>query len=281
MLSVINAITRKYATAAAWRPFLATNADWLRACLLHFCGRKRLFFGSVCIPLRPKNDTRPVYCRSGTSDFVTFQEIFFNEEYRLARDIPVADVRGILDLGANVGLAARWFLLRFPDARIVGVEPDAANAALARRNLMAIGPDSQNRVIHAFAGGVSRNAFLSSSGDYDANEGMLQDTPVTGRVAVPVLTGGELCELAGSALDIAKIDIEGSEKELLEADVAWLRDFRWIFIEVHDPLDERWLASIVSRRLPTWEVARTERRHAGAFLAFLRNREAVSEYPCG
>jgi FkbM family methyltransferase len=281
MLSVINAIKRKYATVTAWRPFLATNADWLRACFLHVCGRKRRFWGSLRIPLRPKNETRPVYCRSGTSDFVTFQEIFLNEEYRLAREIPVADVRGILDLGANVGLAARWFLLRFPDAQIVGVEPDAANAASARRNLMATKADSRHRIIHAFAGGASRNAFLSASGECDANEGMLQDTPVTGRTAVPVLTGAELCDLAGCALDIAKIDIEGSEKELLEADVGWLRAFTWIFIEVHDPLDESWLASIVSRRLPTWEVTRTERRHGGAFLAFLRNRHAVSEKSCG
>jgi hypothetical protein len=110
---------------------------------------------------------------------------------------------------------------------------------------------------------------------------MLEDTPIAGRAAVPVLTGAELCDLAACTLDIAKIDIEGSEKELLEADVGWLHDFRWIFIEVHDPLDERWLASIVSRRLPTWEVARTERRHAGAFLAFLRNRQPVSENACG
>jgi FkbM family methyltransferase len=281
MTSFFRLIERKYATAAAWRPLLEGFTDWLLACFLHFCGRKSMLFRTLEVPLRPKNESRPVYCRSGTSDFVTFQEIFFNEEYRLAREIPVTDVRGILDLGANVGLAARWFLMRFPDARIVGVEPDAANAASARRNLLATESNSRHRIIHAFAGGASRNAFLSSSGDYDANEGMLEDTPIAGRAAVPVLTGAELCDLAACTLDIAKIDIEGSEKELLEADVGWLHDFRWIFIEVHDPLDERWLASIVSRRLPTWEVARTERRHAGAFLAFLRNRQPVSENACG
>jgi len=281
MTSVFTLIQRKYATAAAWRPFLNGYADWLCACFLHFCGRESGFFWTVRVPLRPKNESRPVYCRSGTSDFVTFQEVFFNEEYRLAREIPASDVKGILDLGANVGLAARWFLLQFPEARIVGVEPDAANAASARRNLMAITPDSRHRVIHAFAGGESRTAFLRSSGGHDANEGTLQDAPVAGKAAIPVMTGSEVCRSAACRLDIAKIDIEGSEKELLEADVAWLRAFRWIFIEVHDPLDEPWLRTIVADRLPTWEIVETERRHAGAFLAFLRNCDPVAEQRCG
>jgi FkbM family methyltransferase len=277
MTSVFKIIERKYATAAAWRPFLKGHTDWLRACFLHFCGRKNGLFWTFRVPLTPKNESWPVYCRAGTSDFVTFQEIFFNEEYRLAREIPASDVRGILDLGANVGLAARWFLTRFPNARIVGVEPDAANAASARRNLLAVAPDGRHRVIHAFAGGASRTAFLRSSGDHDANEGTLQDAPVAGKAAIPVMTGGELCRSATCRLDIAKIDIEGSEKELLEADVAWLGAFRWIFIEVHDPLDEGWLLAIVADRLPTWEIVQSERRHGGAFLAVLRNRHPVAE----
>lgn len=281
MNSIVSAICRKYATAAAWRPFLGSRSDWLRACFLHFCGRRNWLFGRVCVPLRPTGQAHPVYCRSGSSDFVTFQEIFFSDEYRLANDIPSEAVRGILDLGANVGLAARWFLERFPDAQVVAVEPDAGNAAMARRNLSVAAPDTRHRVIHAFAGGTSRSAFLLSSGQHDANEGTMQDSPVTGKAAVPVLTGTELCDLAACRLDIAKIDIEGSEKELLEADVSWLRSFQWIFIEVHDPLDEAWLSAVVSQRLPNWAVVKTERRHAGAFLAFLQNGAPVARNSCG
>jgi FkbM family methyltransferase len=274
MTSVVKEIQRKYATAAAWRPLLAHRSDWLRACFLHFCGRKSRLFGWLQVPLTPQGDTRPIHCRPGTSDFVTFQEIFFNQEYRLANKIPSADVRGVLDLGANVGLAARWLLIKFPEARVFGVEPDAANLALARKNLIA--DSSWHRVIHGFAGGESRTAFLRSSGRFDANQGMLQDEPIAGKNAIPVLSGAELCRLAACQLDIAKIDIEGTEKELLEADVGWLRPFRWIFLEVHDPLDEQWLATIVANRLPGWEIIDVERRHARAFLAFLHNRHPVA-----
>lgn len=281
MLSVINVINRKYATAAAWRPFLRGRGDWLRACFLSFCGRRNRLFGRAVVRLLPTGQAYPVYCRLGTSDFVTFQEIFFTGEYRWANDIPSEAVKGILDLGANVGLAARWFLEKFPDASVVAVEPDADNAAMARRNLLAIAPDSRHRVVHAFAGGISRLAFLGGSGGHAANEGALQDSPVTGKRTVPVMTGNEICDLAGCRLDIAKIDIEGSEKELLEADVYWLRSFRWIFIEVHDPLDEAWLGSVVSQGLPNWTVVKTERRHAGAFLAFLENRDPAGLDACG
>jgi FkbM family methyltransferase len=281
MTSVVTAIQHKYATAAAWRPFLASGTDWLRACFLHLCGRKGRLFGWLRVPLTPKGESRPVYCRPGTSDFVTFQEIFFNQEYRLASKIPASEVRGILDLGGNVGLAARWLLMRFPEARVFGVEPDATNVAMARKNLQADASHSRHRVIHGFAGGESRTAFLRSSGRFDANEGMLQDEPIAGKAAIRVLTGAELCHLAGCPLDIAKIDIEGTEKELLEADVSWLRPFRWVFLEVHDPLDEQWLATVVTNRLAGWEVMDVERRHAGAFLAFLQNRYVVGDLPCG
>jgi FkbM family methyltransferase len=151
---------------------------------------------------------------------------------------------------------------------------------MARKNLQADASKSWHRVIHGFAGGERRTAFLRSSGGFDANEGILQDEPIAGKAAIPVLTGAELCHLAGCPLDLAKIDIEGTERELLEADVGWLRPFRWVFLEVHDPLDEQWLATIVNNRLAGWEVMNVERRHAGAFLAYLQNRQAVAEPAC-
>jgi hypothetical protein len=95
-----------------------------------------------------------------------------------------------------------------------------------------------------------------------------------GQAGVPVLTGEDLKDLAVVPFDLLKIDIEGSEKELFDASCTWLGSARWMFVEVHDPLDEAWLNSTVANRLSGWEVFGIERRHAGAFLALLRNQQA-------
>jgi len=82
--------------------------------------------------------------RPGTSDLDSFEQIFLGGEYGLrwwwlrrhdVETIYRATERPlILDLGANVGLASLYFRKVWPRARIVAVEPDTGNVALARRN---------------------------------------------------------------------------------------------------------------------------------------------------
>lgn len=88
-----------------------------------------------------------VILREGTSDKDVLEQIFFTEEFNFSTAPQFAWVRAtyeaqlavgetplIIDCGANIGLSALYYAHHLPKARIVGIEPDAGNVALARRN---------------------------------------------------------------------------------------------------------------------------------------------------
>jgi hypothetical protein len=74
----------------------------------------------------------PLWARAGTSDVETFEEVFLMRQY----DLPFAgfEPTHILDLGANVGYASVYFAARWPQARILAVEPATSNLDLLEKN---------------------------------------------------------------------------------------------------------------------------------------------------
>ena len=77
----------------------------------------------------------PVVLRSGTSDVYVVSELLDGDSYDGLPLHAPADVRLVLDLGANTGLVTRWLLARFPRARVIAVEPDPVTCAVLRRNV--------------------------------------------------------------------------------------------------------------------------------------------------
>jgi len=74
----------------------------------------------------------PIWLRNGTSDVAVFREVWIELEHDFGR---LGQPRYIIDAGANIGLSSLLFLRRYPGCRIVAVEPDADNVAIARKNL--------------------------------------------------------------------------------------------------------------------------------------------------
>jgi FkbM family methyltransferase len=272
-MQILSNLRRKATTAAGWKPWFANSYEWLKACAVFLTGRRGGALSRVVIPLRLADDTQPVYLRCASSDFVTLHEVFMNREYGEVLLHAPERVRGILDLGANIGLASRWFLRCWPSAQVIAVEPDLGNAALLRRNLASAGNTSQfHRVVNAFVGGRARKAVLKTRGEGFANEGTLSDVMPSGSDSVlPVVTPAQLLEMTGVTIDLVKMDIEGSEKEVLEENLSWLQGCSTVVVELHDPLDEAWLTDIVRLRLPAWTVCAFETRHLGAHLAILKH----------
>lgn len=270
-MNIFSSLRRKVATALTWRPACANAYEWLKACAVFATGRRGGALSRLVVPIRLAGQTQPVFLRCGSSDAVTLHEVFIDAEYQAVLQFAPHKVRGILDLGANVGLASRWFLQAWPSAQIVAVEPNPGNVKLLRRNLQVVGHDSTpHRVFHAFVGGWSRDAVLQTRGEGFANEGKLSsDAPIGGQPMVPVLTPAQLLEATELQIDLVKIDVEGAEQELLEGDLSWLKTCSIIALEIHDPLDESWLAGIVKHRLSSWSIAIFETRHRGAHLAVL------------
>ena len=80
-------------------------------------------------------------------DSITLDQVFSREEYQLKNlgielkiqkkyqqylDNNVTPL--IIDCGSNIGLSGKYFSITYPDAVIVGIEPDIDNVALAIKN---------------------------------------------------------------------------------------------------------------------------------------------------
>jgi FkbM family methyltransferase len=169
----------------------------------------------------------PVLIRPDTTDPYIFEEVFLLDEYDFQAG---AEPQVIFDIGANVGYTSVYFAEKYPGARIIAVEPQAANAALLKKNTA-----SYPNVTVVQAGVWSRQACLTLV-DADANSSDFQLRECEpGEQGIRAVTVDHLMELAGTDhADIVKIDIEGGEKALFADNVDWLGRVDTLIIELHD-----------------------------------------------
>lgn len=182
---------------------------------------QRLGHGIVSVRLRALGGLA-VEVRRGSDDPWVLREAFTWSD-----QLPPAGLepRFIVDLGANIGMSMALFAVRFPDARILGIEPDPANAELCRRNVAAWG--SRCEVLEAAvwsADGTVRIAGGAASA-YSVQE--------DGR-EVSSISLSKLVETHGP-IDYVKVDIEGGERELLAHNSGWADSVGCMNVEVHAP----------------------------------------------
>ena len=175
----------------------------------------------------PKEIKNPVHVRVGTSDAWLYREILLRGQYAL--DLPFTP-RTIVDAGANIGLASIYFARRYPQARVISVEAEASNFEILCRNVR---PYPNIVPIHA--------ALWNRDGFIGVSEPSLSGSDKWGFVThegdgsqVRAITMRTLMrELDIGSIDLLKVDIEGSEKELFE-DCAWADSLQSLAIELHD-----------------------------------------------
>ena len=169
----------------------------------------------------PGTRTR-VYARSGTSDLAAFADV--TREWADV-ELPFAP-SVILDLGANVGYASVALALRYPEARILAVEPVPANVALLRRNVAPFPVD----VVEAAVWPRSGTLRLE-----DPGKGQWGFRVREGGDDVRAVTVPELIERTGAAaVGLVKLDVEGAELDLFTGDTGWLARVQALAVELHD-----------------------------------------------
>lgn len=171
----------------------------------------------------------PIMLRGGNADKITFREIFMRKEY--AVDLPPAlKPEFIIDGGANIGFTSVFLANRYPQARILSIEPDGDNFTTLVENTKSypgITPVQsalwhRREVIHVVDRGYGERGFMI---DRDADGTTLQATSVAELMA----------DYNFPRVDILKMDIEGSEKEVFaEGYSQWLPLTRCLIIELHD-----------------------------------------------
>lgn len=190
----------------------------------------------VRLRLRPLGG-REVLVRPSTSDVDTVWGTFAGGYHRPPPEALANGPRLVWDLGANIGLTMADLANRHPGARIVGVELDSENAALARVNVAAWGmrcevieggvwPDDGELRYVRFAG--------STAGHHVTGAPFEDDLAVTGARAISPWSLLAL-EDREATVDYAKIDIEGAERELLSRNTGWAERVRTVAVEIHPP----------------------------------------------
>jgi FkbM family methyltransferase len=99
--------------------------------------------GPATVPLRLKAlGGATIHVRPGTSDLAVIGEALL-----LGYNAPPPEVGPapacVVEVGTNIGVGLALLAARYPGARLLGVEPDPANAALARVNVAGFGPRVQ------------------------------------------------------------------------------------------------------------------------------------------
>ncbi len=172
---------------------------------------------------------QPFWVRGGTSDVETFEEVFLGRHY----DVPFSDFepRHILDLGANVGYASLYFAARWPQARILAVEPSRQNFAFLEKNVRG-----WNRITPLQAAVWSHPTTVHIANPDDApNAYRMSEAGGPLPEKIPAYTVDQLVARLGcKRLDLLKMDVEGTEAEIFKSNVGWLDRVNVMVVELHD-----------------------------------------------
>lgn len=161
-----------------------------------------------------------------TSDFPTIKEIF---EIKIF-DFQIKKPKIIVDLGSNIGLSAKWFINKYPNAKIICFEPDTKNFEICKKNIKNLkNVEVFNYAIMDLTTNVENTGFsgTNSSVFKKSKFGKLKSLSMKDLIK----------NFNIKNIDLLKIDIEGSQKELFEGDTIWLNNVSNIFIETHKTKD--------------------------------------------
>ena len=164
-----------------------------------------------------------LYYRTNRGDIQGIREIFIDEIYRLPEHVKVT---GLVDLGANIGLATVWLATTYGLTGVIAVEPLPENARLLRTNVRANHIACQ--VIEAAVGTTTGVTYFAETSE--SNLGHVADA---GR-AIPLVDVREIVNELSFSRPLLKMDIEGMEGELLQSiDPVWTRKFVAMVMEMH------------------------------------------------
>lgn len=217
--------------------------------------------------IRLKNIKHPFRLRSGTSDIPTFNQIFTYQEYAIDLNfIP----KVIIDAGANIGLAAVYYANKYPEAKIISIEPEHSNYQLLKENTEPY----ENIIALNYALSNEADQELSIVDNGYGNWGFMTETISENSESisptVKTITIEAIMKTYGiETIDILKIDIEGFEKELFEINSEkWLPHVHCLIIELHDRMKDGCSKSVFSA-ISNYDFSFS---HKGENLVFLNTK---------
>jgi FkbM family methyltransferase len=180
------------------------------------------------VPLRPDG----ALVVSDKAELKVFWHIFVRRCYRLPRHCET-----IVDAGANVGVFATWAAREYRSSRILCLEPSPGTFASLRENIRRNGLEERVRPIQCALAAESGERLLNVDLESPYRNLVLTGDGTVGRtIAVPCMSLTDLFRQERfETLDLLKMDIEGSEWEvLLSTSNAVLSRIRCLLLEYHE-----------------------------------------------
>ena len=170
---------------------------------------------------------------SSPGEVRVFWQIFVRGSYALPEPCTT-----ILDCGANVGIFSVWAAKRRPDARIVALEPFPATFAALEMNVADNRLADRVRCVQVGLAAAPGQRLIRTAGDSPNRQVVLGETADSTDQTIAI----ECVDLAACLrqhglddLDLLKMDIEGSEWEvLLSTPHEVLAGIRCIQLEYHE-----------------------------------------------
>lgn len=156
----------------------------------------------------------------------SIDEIFLDEVYKFECN---QDAPKIIDCGSNIGLSIIYFKRQFPNAEIIGFEPDPELLNYAKQNISNLGMGDKttlvNKAVWKHNGTITFHAEGTLGGSIIENENRKEKV-----IEAPCI---DLTTFLKRQVDFLKIDIEGAELEVLNHCKDHLHLVENMFVEFH------------------------------------------------
>ena len=158
-------------------------------------------------------------------------------EFDEALTLSPQDSRFIVDAGGFIGLVSILFAKRFPNARIICLEPSTENFQLARRNCA---PWNNITVLNCALGSASGRATLRDRGTGQWGftiTDTVADQGAKDMENVEVISLPDLMKVYGAnQIDLLKLDVEGAKYEIFQAARDWIDTCKVMIVELHEKI---------------------------------------------
>ena len=189
---------------------------------------------AVAIPMRALGG-EPIWVRPRSSDLANAIAYYVESEHRPPPG--VENPSTIVELGSNCGVALTALAHEYPNARLLGAEPDPGNVEMAQRNVARFGGRAE--VVQAAIWDETTELTVDRSSPFGEHGFSVRPSAPDDPPEWPRLNGTTVDDLFAAHLDPDQVvdymhmTIEGTEPRVLAAGGAWPERVRAIKVELH------------------------------------------------